>query len=151
MTTTTDWFNPTQDEIAQASKGGGVTFKNNEEVTFLIQEVNESVSSDGSPLLIVSCQVIGGDNDGKTFKHWIRNNATSKGIWINMLKAFFDEATMTSGTLTPASLVGKKMKSVCKVSKSTQGKEFYNFYQFEEVGGAPNLSVVNDSAGDIPF
>ncbi len=149
MTVGSDFFNPTIDEIKNASKGGGCEFKAGEEVTFLVKEVTEGVNADGSSLLKVVCQVLSGENKDKPFTHFIRNNATSKGIWINMLKAFFDEATMTSGTLTPMSLVGKQMMSVCKVSKG-KDRDFYNFYQFEEVGGAPNLTVV-DQTSDIPF
>lgn len=152
MSVTNDWFNPTQDEINEATSGGRPVFKNGEEVEFLVEEINESVSSDGSPVLIISCQVLNGDNKGKTHKHWIRNNGTSKGILINMLKAFYNDETLTSKTLGPGSLIGKKMKSTCSVSKSSQGKEFFNFYQFTALDGAPNLSVVNNaSAGDIPF
>ena len=146
-----DWFNPTQDEIKEAESGGRPVFKNGDEYTFLVTEIKESINSDGSPRLDVASQVIGGDNDQKKHTFFIRQNSAGKGMWINMLKAFFDDATITSGTLTPTSLVGKQMKSVCKQSKSKDGTKIYdNFYQFEEAGGAPNLHVV-DQASDIPF
>jgi hypothetical protein len=151
MSTTQDWFNPTQEEINKATGGGYATFKDGEVVSFLVNDINETVSGDGSPVLVINCQVLSGDSEGMFHKHWIRNNATSRGILINMLKAFYDDETMTSKTLGPGSLIGKKLKSTCKVSKSNQGKEFYNFYQFEAIDAAPNLSVVNNEASDIPF
>jgi hypothetical protein len=146
-----NFFAPNAEDIKEAGAGGGPTFTNGEVVGFLINEVNEKVDDKGEKLLVVGCQVLTGDNEGKKFSHWIRNNKTSKGIWINMLRAFFDEATMTSGSLTPGSLVGKKMTSPCVINKSG-GKEYANFYQFKAEGGVPNLGstpAVNSS--DIPF
>ena len=144
------FFTPTAEEIKDASTGGLPTFKNNEEVSFLINEVSETVK-DGNALLIVGTKLVGGENDGRKYSHFIRENATSKGIWISMLKAFFDDATIASGTLTPMSLVGKTMKSTAKLS-AKDGKEYTNFYEFSEVGGVPELgqAPVID-ASDIPF
>jgi len=145
------FFKPTADEIKDAQSGGIPEFKHNEEVTFLINEVSEKVK-DGESLLVIGTKVVGGEHDDKKFSHFIRENATSKGIWISMLKAFFDETTIMSGTLTPASLVGKKMKSTAKVSAKND-KTYVNFYDFAEAGGAPNLGAETETvnASDIPF
>jgi len=147
-----NFFKPTEEEMKEASSGGMPDFKNNEEVSFLITEITDKVHN-GANLLIVGTKVVGGDHDGKKYPHFIRENAASKGIWISMLKAFFDDATIMSGSLTPTSLVGRVMKSTAKLSTAKDGKKYTNFYEFSEVGGVPDVggSQPSISPDDIPF
>jgi len=147
-----NFFKPTEEDINEAQNGGALKFKKDENVGFLIEDVNEKVDEGGDSVLVVGCQVLTGDNEGKKFSHWIRNNKTSKGIWINMLKAFFDDETIMSGTLTPASLISRKMESKCVINTS-KGKEYANFYKFKEFGVAPDIGGQTPEVkeSDIPF
>lgn len=146
-----NFFAPTPDDIKEAQNGGRPEFAHGEVVGFLIDEVSEKVDDKGEKYLIVGTKVTTGDNDGKRHPFFIRSNPTSKGIWINMLKAFYDDATIASGSLTPVSLVGKMLES--KASVSAKGDKVYtNFYEFTELGGAPTLGQAPEvSSSDIPF
>lgn len=146
-----NFFAPTEAEIKEAQSGGKPTFKHNEEVTFVITGCKEQVDKEGKPLLIVDTLISGGENDGKKFGHFIRNNPTSKGIWINMLSAFYDIETIKSGTLSPASIVGKQLKSTAKES-SHNGKTYINFYDFQEASNVPAMGGVPEvQESSIPF
>jgi len=158
----TNFFAPTPEDIKEAQNNGRPEFKHNEVVNFLIDEVMEKVDDKGETYLIVGTKVLTGDNEGKKYPFFIRDNAVSKGIFINMLKAFFDDATIAGGQLSPASLVSRMMSSTCKESAGKDGKIYYNFYEFSELGGVPDIGGAPATANtasqapainpaDIPF
>ncbi|WP_373092451.1 hypothetical protein [Zhongshania sp.] len=145
-----DFFKPTTEEIKEAVTGDRATFKHNEPVVLLVNEVKTREGDD--PIkVIVGCKVVGGEQDGKDTALFIRDNAPSKKQWFALLNALFTPEKIVGG-FAPSELVGKKVKTTAKVS-AKEGKEFVNFYDFAEEGGAPDLKLASggDAASGIPF
>jgi hypothetical protein len=146
------FFKPTEEEIKNSGKGNRpdqAEFANGDKVSMQIKEVKEQLSADGKSMMIVGTTVVSsGDNQGKEHSIFIRDNATSKGIWINIMKAFFDEAVIKEGNLKPTDFVGKTMTSTAKV-REYNGKNYTDFYQFEAHSDVPALQAVGSD--NIPF
>jgi len=147
-------FDVTQEELDEAKKGmGNPEFDNGQEVHFTITEVSEKDS-----LTIIGCVVDNTEHQGRTFKHFLRDNPAGKSIAINILKAFFtDEEIITKGANVAFELIGKKVKSVAKVTaklKDGETKKFCNFYNFTAMDDGINIGgagVEEVQASDIPF
>lgn len=147
------FFTATKEEIKEASSGGIPVFKAGEEVTFLIKEVTEK-DVKGEKMLIIGTDVITGDNAGKKYAFFIRNNPTSKQVMFAILGALFTEDQITSGSLQYIMAVGKMVKSICKESPKKDGNGVWqNFYDFTEVSSTPEIGGGSAplTVDDIPF
>lgn len=144
-----NFFQPSADEIKDAQSGGRLEFKHNEEYTFLINGVKEQ-DGDKGQVLIVEAQVVGGDLDQGKHSFWFRNTKPGKKQWINMLRALFSDEEIQSGSVTPSSIMSKSVKSVAKESLY-KDKVYYDFWNFAEAGGVPDMGSATVSTDDIPF
>lgn len=130
-------FTPSKEELAEATSGGRVPFKANTEYTFMISEVKETTDANNKPRVILGTKIVGGEFDGKEHAFFFDDaRPKSKEIFYGLLGALFDEAQLTSGQVTPASLVSKQVSSTPKMT-AKDGKEYANFYVFTEVSGVP--------------
>lgn len=148
-----NFFQPTEEQIKDATSNGHPTFKHNEEVHFLIKEVNTKpteMNGQTVDMIIVGCDILNGENAGKTYKHWIRPNQAGVSMWISMLKTFMTDDQIRAG-FSPSAPVGRKVKSIAKIT-AKNGKEYTNFYDFTALDEAPTLAGgVAVSTSDIPF
>ena len=133
----TSMFAPTKAELAEASSGGRVPFKANTEYTFIITEVKETTDTNNQPRVILGTKIAGGEFDGKDHSFFFDDaRPKSKEIFYGLLGTLFDEAQLTSGQVTPGSLVSKKIASTPKMT-AKEGTEYANFYTFKEVSDVP--------------
>lgn len=131
-----DFFKPTKAEVDSAKNGDKAVFKDKEEIVFQINEIKGKVSSKGDSMTIIDCKVLSGENASKEHAFFIFDRPNSKKVLFNMITALFGEEKLLSGEVTPALMVGKQVKSVCRVS--TKGDQtYYNFDDFVEQGGVP--------------
>jgi len=150
--TTTNFFQPTKEELAKADKTRPV-FKADEVVGFLVTEIKEGVDNDGKARVIVGTNVTTGEHTGKDFAFFINDNPTSKGIIINMMKCFWSDEEMLAGQAGGIKLIGKQFSSPCKEShKLVNGetKTYQNFYQFTAVDSTPSIPTT-ETDSNIPF
>lgn len=136
------FFAVTDEEIKEATSNGKAVFTDKEEYTFQINELKEK-DGDKGPLLIVQTKVVGGPQDGKPHAFFINDSIPAqKNVWINILQALYTPEEIKNG-VEPSSLMSRQIKSMAK-----QNGQYFNFYKFTEVGGAPD---VGGDATDIPF
>ena len=129
-----DFLDITEDDIKQAKSGGKIVFKDKEEVVFLIEELKkkEFKTKDGNEeKLCVSCQIVGGDHDGK--KHTFFIGAKGKRLLINILKCFWTEEDILSGKYDLSDLIAKKVESTAVIRNG-----YTNFYDFTPVSDVPS-------------
>ena len=141
-------FAPSKAELAEATSGGRVPFKANTEYTFIISEVKETTDTNNEPRVILGTKIVGGEFDGKEHAFFFDDaRPKSKEVFYKLLLALYDQSLLESGSITPASLVSKKVKSTPKMT-AKEGKEYANFYVFTEASDVPD-SVSN--IDNIPF
>jgi len=130
-----DFLNVTKASIEEARSSGFPEFGDNEKVTFLVEEIKEDSANS---LVTVGCKVLTGENEGKRYNHFLRDNQASVKIFINMMAAYFTDGEIAGRTKKITDLIGKKLESVAKKSKPTpSGKIYTNFYDFEAVSDVP--------------
>jgi len=150
-----DFFKPTKEEVESAKNGDRAVFKDKEEVVFQITEVKQKVSKAGDNMMIIDSKVLSGENAGKDHPFFIFDRPASKNVLFNMISCLFGEAKLISGEVTPAMMVTKQVKSVCRVTKGKDDRVFYNFDDFAEQGGVPSglgaATAPPITQDDIPF
>lgn len=152
--TTSSFFTPTKDEMAAADKTRPV-FKADEVVGFQIVEVKETVDKEGQPRLIIGTKVTTGEHKDRDFPFFINDNPTSKGIVINMMKAFWTDQEILGGSAGGIKFIGKVMSSPCKESSKLvngEAKVYQNFYNFTAIDSTPSIGgAAPVASSDIPF
>lgn len=142
-------FKPTAEEIKEASSGGRVQFKRNENVEFTVLEVDEKKEDNGDTTYIVKVMIDNTDNKGR--KHNIWCNTGKKGgrsQLLGMLRCFMTEDQILAGVNPAIPLVGKRMQCVPKYIG-----EYVYWFDWKALGGAPQVSGqgFTPDASDIPF
>ncbi len=151
--TTSSFFTPTKDEMNAADKTRPV-FKADEIVTFKITEIKDTYDKEGRPRLIMGTSIESGEHKGKEFAFFINDNTTSRGIVINMMKAFWSDEDIVAGRGGGIAFIGKTMSSQCKESSKLvngEAKVYQNFYQFTAVDNTPSIGGTPSTDSHIPF
>lgn len=141
-----DFLKVSKDDIEKAKSGGMPTFKENEEVRFLVEEVKRN---EQKQQLIVALQVLSGENKGKKMSQFIDNNEMGQKKYIAMMLAYHTEDDLASGNCKPEDLLGKKLESIAKMKAGTganTGKTYTNFYDWKPVSDVPDELAELDEA-----
>ena len=143
-------FKPTQEEIDKAINGGRPIFKEREEVTFTVTEVEEKTADDGSINYLVKTIINDTDNAGKKYTVWCRSSTQGgRGQLMGMLKCWMSFEKIGEGVNPAMVLVGKTMKCAPKFHNG-----YANWYDWKAVDTTPNIggvSVTQQDVSDIPF
>lgn len=138
-----DFFKVTQEDINAV--GGQIKWKGGEQPTLTITDLKER-DVNGQKNLVVECVVSNCEPfNGQSHSYFINDKAGSKRAWIDLLRTFFDEAKIISGTLTPVDLRGKQFLAIVK-KRTFEGKEYSDVKPLKEVSSVPTL----DGASSIP-
>lgn len=149
-----DFLTPTKEQITEAQSGGFPEFENNENVTFLIEEIKDGKDKEGNQQGIIAAQIVGGKNDKKKYSFFLRNNQQGMKLYVNMMLTYFTEEQIINKTASAKDLIGKKVESIAK-KKDFNGKTYTNFYEFQpvsdvpdELGGQEQVDAIGATAAD---
>lgn len=137
-----DFFKVTEQDIAAAS--GKIPWKGGELPTLTITAIKEK-EINGEKALLVECMVSNCDPfNGLQHTYFINKKPSSTKEWISILRLFFDDIKIASGTLSPVDLQGKKFVAAVK-KRAYEGKEFTNLAPIKALSDVPETG-----SGSIP-
>ncbi len=130
-----DFFKVTEEDLKAV--GGRINWKGGEQPTLTVADLKEK-DINGEKALLVECVVSNCEPyNGQTHTYFINSKPASRRDWISLLRVFFDEAKIISGSLTPVDLRGKQFTAIVK-KREYDGKTFFDVKPLKEVSSVPS-------------